>query len=222
MASTTRSTPSENGEEAQKDKPRDWCWNYCPYATDCRGRDTDASGLIEDPVTIEAIAAYREANGVIRAAEGQEVGADSPSNTSGSTGEFAVRWVEVPGGHVEYDRAPCRKIGHSAGSGREVVSEQEGLFELPKRFAPPKVSRPAREGSVTAFRGRATTTLTCIINVHQGRPDSHAHWPSIAYIENGHKWLLCSFHWMQVKDGMRMLPERKLMKKHRPSSNTRT
>ena len=101
----------ENNEEASKDKPRDWCWNYCPYATDCRGRDTDASGLIEDPVTIEAIAAYREANGVIRAAEKDKKSALTVlSNTSGSTGEFAVRWVEVPGGHVEYDRAPYRKI----------------------------------------------------------------------------------------------------------------
>ncbi len=86
------------------------------------------------------------------------------------------------------------------------MSEQEGLFELPKRFTPPKVSRPAKEGSVTAFRGRATTCDVCIINVHQGRPDSQRALAKHAYIENGHKWLLCSFHWMQVKDGMRMLP----------------
>ena len=46
----------------------------------------------------------------------------------------------------------------------------------------------------------------CIINVHQGRPDSQRALAKHAYIENGHKWLLCSFHWMQVKDGMRMLP----------------
>ena len=116
--STTRSTPSKNGEEAQKDKPRDWCWNYCPYATDCRGRDTDASGLIEDPVTTEAIAAYRVCGQTWGRREDKKSALAVLPTPPAPRAEFAVRWVEVPGGHVEHDRAPYRKIG--------ISQDQEG------------------------------------------------------------------------------------------------
>ena len=101
----------ENGEEASKDQPRDWCFKACPYATSCRGFDTDVTGLVEDPTVLDAIEVYREANATIRAAEKDKKSAMSVlAGVAGSTGKDIVRWITIPGGHVEYDRAEYQRI----------------------------------------------------------------------------------------------------------------
>ena len=86
----------EQGEEASKDKPRQWCFECCPYATACRGRDTDVTGLLEDPEVLEAVAVYRESQEIIKAAEKDKKSAASVlDRVDGSTGEFTIRHVEV-------------------------------------------------------------------------------------------------------------------------------
>jgi hypothetical protein len=108
-------------EEASKDKPREFCWAACPYVTDCRGADTDVTGLITDEDQLLAVKAYKEASGRYRAADrDRSTAADALRGVSGSTGEDVVRWVNVPEQTIEsfnrrgYERlsitrAPSRK-----------------------------------------------------------------------------------------------------------------
>lgn len=79
-----------------KEKPREWCWNWCQYATLCRGGDTDVEGLIEDPAILAAVANY--AAGQAMETEGKRMKnvakLDIPESVAGSTGTHNVRWVE--------------------------------------------------------------------------------------------------------------------------------
>ena len=86
-----------NNAPASKDKPREWCWNWCEYATLCRGNDTDVEGLIEDPETLAAVDLYSQ--GLEHERTGKKMKdiakLSIPDNLSGSTGTHNVRWVEV-------------------------------------------------------------------------------------------------------------------------------
>lgn len=81
--------------EASKDKPREWCWSYCEYATLCRGNDTDAEGLIEDPEILAAIQTYQEeAEKERQAKKAKDVAKlHIPLEVKGSTGTHNARWV---------------------------------------------------------------------------------------------------------------------------------
>jgi hypothetical protein len=83
------------GGEGSKDKPREWCWSYCEYATLCRGNDTDAEGLIEDPEILTAIQVYQEAAEAERQAKKAKDNAKLhiPLDVKGSTGTHNARWV---------------------------------------------------------------------------------------------------------------------------------
>lgn len=93
----------ENGETAKKDPPRAWCFACCPYASDCRGGDTDVEGLLMDPEVVEAARMYRESLDIIKAAEKDKRSAVSVlENVTGSTGEYTVRWINVGESHRDY------------------------------------------------------------------------------------------------------------------------
>jgi len=82
-------------QEGSKDKPREWCWSYCEYATLCRGNDTDAEGLIEDPEILAAISTYQDAAEREREAKKEKEIAKLhvPLEVKGSTGTHLARWV---------------------------------------------------------------------------------------------------------------------------------
>jgi len=84
-----------NNTEALKEKPREWCWSYCEYATLCRGNDTDAEGLIEDPEILTAINTYQqEAEKEREAKKAKEIAKlHIPMEVKGSTGTHNARWV---------------------------------------------------------------------------------------------------------------------------------
>lgn len=84
-----------NNTEALKEKPREWCWSYCEWATLCRGNDTDAEGLIEDPEILTAINVYRDAADRETAAKKEKEVAKLhiPLDVKGSTGTHNARWV---------------------------------------------------------------------------------------------------------------------------------
>jgi hypothetical protein len=84
-----------NNTEASKDKAREWCWSYCEYATLCRGNDTDAEGLIEDPEILAAIETYQDAAERERLAKKEKEVAKLhiPREVAGSTGTHNARWV---------------------------------------------------------------------------------------------------------------------------------
>ena len=101
-----------HNEETSRDKPREFCASWCEYFTACRGQDTDVQGLIEDPEVITAVDMYQEALDMERTAKRLKNSAQIALNRieGGSTGTHTVRWVEVAGGHVEFDRAPYKKL----------------------------------------------------------------------------------------------------------------
>jgi hypothetical protein len=86
----------ENNEVAHKDPPREFCYSTCPYATDCRGGDSDVEGLLMSPEIVEAARIYRESLDIIKAAEKDKKSAASVlDGVAGSTGEFTIRWIDV-------------------------------------------------------------------------------------------------------------------------------
>lgn len=100
------------GEDAPRDMPREWCWNWCEYASLCRGNDTDVEGLIEDPEVLAAVEAYTEATAMESQAKKMKNSAKIVLNRidGGSTGEHTVRWVEVGPSQVSFTRDAYRKL----------------------------------------------------------------------------------------------------------------
>lgn len=86
----------EHGEEASKDKPRQWCISYCPFATSCRVYDSDVTGLIEDPEALAAIDVYREALDLEKEArKAKESAKAALQGVAGNTENYQVRWTKV-------------------------------------------------------------------------------------------------------------------------------
>lgn len=84
------------GEEAPKDKPRDWCWSYCPFASACRGGDTDVEGLIEDEEIVTATELYKDALARERQAKKDKDTAKGVLlGISGRTKNWVVRWIHI-------------------------------------------------------------------------------------------------------------------------------
>lgn len=89
-------------EEASRDKSREWCWSYCEHATGCRGNDTDAEGLIDDPEALAAVETYVEAGDLEREAKRMKNSAKiALRGVNGSTGSHTVRWVSI--GETSYE-----------------------------------------------------------------------------------------------------------------------
>jgi hypothetical protein len=84
------------GEEASKDMPRDWCYAYCPFATACRGGDTDVSGLIEDEQLVAAIDLYKDALAREKIAKKDKEDAKAELvGVGGRTKDWVLRWVHI-------------------------------------------------------------------------------------------------------------------------------
>jgi hypothetical protein len=101
----------ENDEVAQKDPPRSWCFACCPYASDCRGGDTDVEGLLMDPEVVEAARMYRECLDAAKAIDKDKKSAASVlANVTGSTGEFTVRHINVGASTFTVNKAAHTRI----------------------------------------------------------------------------------------------------------------
>lgn len=101
----------KNHEDASRDMDRDWCYKYCEYATHCRGFDTDVSGLITDPVALQHIELYIEANDM--EAEGKKrkkVLKPLLEGISGSTGTHNVRTLHTNEAVISYTRAASTRL----------------------------------------------------------------------------------------------------------------
>lgn len=105
-----------NGEEASRDKPRDFCERYCEYFTACRLYDTDVTGLIEDSTSLTAISLYVEGHEL--ETKGKRLKDEAKSALIGVTGhteEHVVRTVPVGETFIQgymrkgYDRIDIRK-----------------------------------------------------------------------------------------------------------------
>lgn len=100
-----------NKEPARKEPPREMCAKACGHFADCRGGETDATGLLTDPEVLAAIEMYTEASTMEREASRLKNQAKAHlGNIQGSTGEFSVRWVHVNASEVNYVRAPYERL----------------------------------------------------------------------------------------------------------------
>lgn len=103
-----------NGEEASRDKPREWCWACCPFAPSCRGEDdTDVEGYIEDPLILDAIRVYNEAKAAAALADKDKKSAASvlAGMDGGSTADYRFRWIDIqPTVIPEQQRAGYRRL----------------------------------------------------------------------------------------------------------------
>lgn len=100
-----------NHEDASRDMPRDWCHRYCEYATHCRGLDTDVEGLITDPLILQKVEMYVEANKM--EAEGKRLKKllkPDLEGVSGSTGEYNVRTIHVNEAEISFTRAASTRL----------------------------------------------------------------------------------------------------------------
>lgn len=106
----------QNGEEAEKDQPRTWCWECCPRATACRGGDTDATGLITDPQIIAAVEVHQEATAAAKVDKYAIAAAKSVlDHVEGSTGTHIVRWIHInPVDKAPYKRLDIRPVPRAA------------------------------------------------------------------------------------------------------------
>jgi hypothetical protein len=111
-------------EEASKDKPREFCWAACPYVTDCRGGDTDVTGLITDEEQLLAVKAYKDASGRFKAAKrDRDTASDALRGVNGSTGEDVVRWVNVPEQTIEaFNRREYQRLSITKAPSRRAPS----------------------------------------------------------------------------------------------------
>jgi hypothetical protein len=106
------------GEEAERDMPREWCWACCPFAPRCRGEDdSDVTGLIDDPVVIDAVSLYLESGEQMKALEKDKKSAASVlRGVEGRTDSHSVRWITVGATEVPatkraaYERLDVRPI----------------------------------------------------------------------------------------------------------------
>lgn len=98
-------------EEARKEPPRNVCEQYCGFYSTCRALDTDVEGLITDTEILTAVTLYKEAGQLESVAKKMKNSAKIVLNgVTGSTGEFTVRWVQVAGTSVAYDKQPYQRL----------------------------------------------------------------------------------------------------------------
>jgi hypothetical protein len=106
-----------NGEEAEKQPPREMCAVTCGFYVPCRGRDTDVEGLLTDKTVLTSVDLLTEARAL--EARARKMKAEAQSNLKGIEGftsTHSVRWVHVnetpiqPGVRRAYDRLDVKEI----------------------------------------------------------------------------------------------------------------
>jgi hypothetical protein len=101
-----------DGNEAQRDRPYEWCQIACPFFFNCRGSDEmHAEGLLTDPDVLTAAAAYTQ--GLAMEKEGKRL-KDGARGTlegvAGSTGTHVLSWTHVNPSEIAYTRGGYDKI----------------------------------------------------------------------------------------------------------------
>lgn len=100
-----------NQSEARKEPAREVCERTCGFFSSCRMLDTDAEGLLTDETVLAGVDLYREGLDLERRGRFlKDQGKAALHAITGSTGEYAVRWVHVGGSHVEFDRKPHERL----------------------------------------------------------------------------------------------------------------
>lgn len=102
----------DNGEEASKDKPAQWCFACCEYAGSCR-RDYLGGAELTDPTLVGAVLAYEEARTLGKELElVKEDAARMLRGVDGTVGDLSVRSTHVNGteSRGSYERLDVRRV----------------------------------------------------------------------------------------------------------------
>lgn len=106
-----------NGEEAEKQPPREMCAKTCGFFRECRGYDTDVEGRLTDPEVLTSVQMLTEARALT--AKANLLKKEATANlkgVSGMTATHSVRWVHVnespiqPGTRSAYDRLDIKEL----------------------------------------------------------------------------------------------------------------
>jgi hypothetical protein len=94
-----------NGEEARKEPAAETCAKHCGFYSVCRAYDTDVEGVIRDPEKLTAIEMALEARELeSRAKRLKNQAQVALKDTEGHTETHSLRWTQINGGRVEYER----------------------------------------------------------------------------------------------------------------------
>ncbi len=87
----------QHGEQASKDKPYEWCRDWCNYFTVCRGHEANPEGgLITDEEQIRAVDLYADGQRLkAQAVRMMEQAKAELDGVQGSTGTYNVKWTVV-------------------------------------------------------------------------------------------------------------------------------
>lgn len=95
------------GERASRDQHYNWCEMACPFFTSCRGGETLAEGIIDDPNIILAVKQYREGAALER--EGKRMKDEAKPILEGVSGAIpseglalSQTWINPV--HMDFDR----------------------------------------------------------------------------------------------------------------------
>lgn len=101
----------EHDEPAEKEPPRSWCERACGHFSDCRGIDSDVTGLIDDPWMLAAVQQHQEALAMERKAKQmKEEAKETLRGVTGNTGELQVRWIHVNNAQYTTTRAAHSRL----------------------------------------------------------------------------------------------------------------
>lgn len=96
-----------NGERASRDRHYNWCEVACPFFASCRGGQTLAEGVIDDPEIIQAIKQYRE--GLALEKEGKKMKDEAKPIMGDVSGAIpsegiAISRTFINPTHIDYER----------------------------------------------------------------------------------------------------------------------
>lgn len=97
--------------EAQKEPPYNMCAKACGHFEDCRMGEGSVEGLITDSEVLAAVDMLNESKAMESEARRLKNQAQiALKGVEGSTGKFTVKWTEVGGGPVSYQREPYLRL----------------------------------------------------------------------------------------------------------------
>lgn len=100
-----------HGEEARKEPARPVCEKFCGFYSVCRAYDTDVEGLITDDKQLTAIDMVLEARDLESQARKLKNEAQIMlQGVEGHTASHSLRWTQVNGGSVSYNRESYLKM----------------------------------------------------------------------------------------------------------------
>lgn len=83
----------------------------------------------------------------------------------------------------------------------------EPMFDIPEPYRRPKTKADPAVSKWSPYKGKPMTCDLCIMNIHDGISDTALQHAKHTLARGDRRWLLCSIHAVQIKNGERKLPD---------------